>query len=491
MTAHLIAGSNTELPAREKFFSTGLYLLAAAAAALFWMTRAEEYSRSLSSLALFWLLFFIPPLLFVFSYSRRTFDPSTASVGPSRITIVAHAVAASACFAVFVSLGSAFWRNPLRDENAVALPAACLVAFAVFVVASGSLLARKRSSLAGLAAVLFWPYWLVLGLTFVGRFFEASPIRTAFCFLCFLVPVLFAFAAGAASWRPRLGHACAFAAVIAAPWVYWTTLQDTPLGNVWTDFNVPDGELSMYRNLWPVKLTIVAVALMVFAILAAGFRLLPVRWKFRGHPMRERAWPAVVGTLLFLAVWFGESAMPYRISGAVDYGRWPIFQILHVKKRGAQFHEEGVSVWGYQDRASQVTFSGNDRRWFQYRFKQSHASAELPAPLAERVRVMMHTAQIQKRDVAGPLRAWNVDAWYVTGIESGMAAYRSDQGAEPPQAVVDLFGDLEKIPHNSVGRSDRKDICLGFCYDPAAGLGLLYANSRCPYDSERKSYVCR
>jgi hypothetical protein len=75
---------------------------------------------------------------------------------------------------LFVVLGAAFWRNPLRDADSMLLLVVPLVAVPVFLVAALSLLIKDRSTLAKPASFLLWPYWLLLALTFCGRFFEAS-----------------------------------------------------------------------------------------------------------------------------------------------------------------------------------------------------------------------------------------------------------------------------------------------------------------------------
>ena len=61
----------------------------------------------------------------------------------------------------------------------------------------------------------------------------------------------------------------------------------------------------------------------------------------------------------------------------------------------------------------------------------------------------------------------------------GLQAYATDKGSIPPQEIVDLFRDLEKIPRSQETQSEMRDVCLGFCYDPLSGLGSLYANHRC------------
>jgi len=113
---------------------------------------------------------------------------------------------------------------------------------------------------------------------------------------------------------------------------------------------------------------------------------------------------------------------PYRISGAVDYAGRPVLQILHVEKRGLQFHETCIGVWGYRNHADSVSFSGNDRRLFQYRFQQKLASGELPGPLKDRVGAIIQSSQTPSRnwDAVKPLRTCNIDGWYFTGEGIGL-----------------------------------------------------------------------
>jgi hypothetical protein len=474
---------------QRKSLTVLIYFLAAVAASFFWVTRQHE--GSLSTALLEWLLFFAAPLLFVFACPRFLFAGFPAQTTRLRYAAISHGLAAAITTILFVILGSPFWKNPMRDADSFLLLAVPIVALPVFLVASLSLLLKNRSTLAMFASFLFWPYWLLLALTFVGRFFEASIFRTALCFLCFLSSILFAFAAGAISHRPAIAHSSALAGLLGMPWIYWTTLQDTPLGNIWTTFNVPDRELLMYNTLRLAELTIFSVALIVLAIATAALRLLPARWRLRGLPLCERTWPAFGASLLFLAIWFSQSVMPYRISGAVDYAGWPILQILHVEKRGLQFHETRISVWGYRNHAESVSFSGNDRSLFQYRFQQKDASGELPEALKVRIQSLMQSSDSATRnwDTVKPLRAWNEDGWYFSAEGIGLKTYATDNGTSPPQEIVGLFNELQKIPRARETQSDRKDVCLGFCYDPLSGLGLLYANHRCRYDGH--AYVCR
>lgn len=210
-------------------------------------------------------------------------------------------------------------------------------------------------------------------------------------------------------------------------------------------FNLSDRELVMYPFLHP-QLTIFSIGLMALALPTAALRLLPAHWQFRKSPVCERTWPAFAASFLLLAFWFSQSVMPYRTPGALDYSDWPILQILHVEKRGLQFHETCVSVWGHY--SFSVSTSRNDRRLFPYRFQQRYASERLPASLIERVRAMVQPAghAAEKRDTAKPLREWNVDGWYFRGEGIGLKAYSTEKGSTPPQEIVDLFHDLERIP---------------------------------------------
>ena len=54
---------------------------------------------------------------------------------------------------------------------------------------------------------------------------------------------------------------------------------------------------------------------------------------------------------------------------------------------------------------------------------------------------------------------------------------------------MSLFNDLEKLPQSAPSKSELKDVCLGFCYDPLSEMGYLEANHRCLNDGH--GIVCR
>ena len=471
---------------------TGLIYISAAAGASFLLFSHDLQAGTRSAELLYWLFCLAAPSVFAFAYPRFLFAASPPLKSRQRFAIILHGLGAAIATFLFTILASPFWKNPVRDVDSITLPLVQLIVLTIFLVAGLFLLLRNKSSFATFAPFLFWPYWLLLALLSVDRFFQETIFHTVLCFLCFLTPFLFMFAAGALSYRPKLAHSFALAGLVGVPWIRWS-LRDSGLGNVWLMFNVPDSDLRMYPLHLPLYsgLAIFSAALIALAIATAILRLLPSRWQFRQSAIREWTWPAFAASFLLLAIWFRQSVMPYRIPGALDYSGWPILQILHVEKRGFQFNENSVRVWGYRGHPLFVYFSGNHRRLFEYRFQEESASGELPDALTEHVRTVIQSLQGTRNDwdAVKPLRAWNTDGWYVSGEGIGLKAYGSDKGATPPQEIVGLFDDLEKISRSRETSSDRKDVCFGFCYDPLSGLGFLYANHRCR--NETDGVVCR
>jgi hypothetical protein len=312
---------------------------------------------------------------------------------------------------------------------------------------------------------------------------EPSRIEIA---LCVLAVVMFALAAGLVSRRPRVAHICAVAGVAGLPWLYTTTLHGNIYVNLWILFNVPDKERRFYDSLAIENLVIFAAGLIVIAIATGILRLLPGRWG-------QRTWPAFAASLCFLAVWYSQSVMPYRIPGALDYSRWPMLQILHVQKRRLQFHETCVKIWGYRGTPESVSIAWNDRRLFAYRFQEWSGHLEVPKALGERIVFFIQSSPQLKSnpEPVKPLRSWNDEGWYVTGEEIRFQAYTKENRSIPTQEMVDLFNDIAKLPPKQVASEDRKDVCLGLCYDPVSELGALYANHRCRYEETSRDYVCR
>jgi hypothetical protein len=212
-------------------------------------------------------------------------------------------------------------------------------------------------------------------------------------------------------------------------------------------------------------------------------RLLPAKWTLRKVPVRERTWPAVVVCFLVITSWYSISASPYRIPLIAD-GAPPELIVLHVEKDGIQFHETAVGA----SRDGRIYVQRNDRRLFQYRFLASESVGMMPETITARVHTLAQSAQLRELRTAPAvaLRSKNAEGWYVrTGHK--VLAFTSEYGTLPPREVVDLFRDLESAAVPGKELRTVNDVCLGFCYDPLAGLGLDNLNDRC---AERDGTRC-
>jgi hypothetical protein len=440
-----------------------------------------------------WIFVCAVPLIFAFAYARFLFT-NLAPQGRRKYAVLLNSVGVVATTVLFSVLATPFWKNPMRDIEGNTRQALGLIAvLAVFLVAAITLLVKNKSSLAALASILFWPYWLLIALSFLDRWFQVSDVQAACYFLCFASPSFFAFAAGAVPYRPVVAHSTALMGVVSVPWIYRDLISSNGLGDsVWLMFNQPNNTYGIYAMYPPYAvLGICTVALIAFALTTAVLRLLPTRWEFRKTRLAERTWPALATSFVVLAAWFSQSVLPYRIPGAVDFRDYPVLQILHVEKRGLQFHERCFSVyWQRPYRPASVSFRGSDRRLFQYRFQNYSSSLQLPKALGERIQALVESSAHEKRqqDVVKPIWNWNADRWYFSS-GSGLREYGAFNGSNPPQEVVDLFRELDGTPRNSETQSELKDVCLGFCYDPLSAMGWLYSNHRCFNDSH--GVVCR
>jgi len=331
---------------RRELITAFIYFSAALADSRLWVTHQHREMYPVPFWA--WLCLLSVPLLFAFTYIRTLLSGPPPLTKRHRFALVLQGIGAVMATFLFAFFATPFWKNPVRDlDDSIALLFGFIVVLTVFLVAALSLLFRNKSSLGVVAAFLFWPYMLFLGLLLVDRFLQVTAFDAGMCFLCFVASVLFAFSTGAVLYRPRVGHVTALGGLVAVPWLY-SVLRDS-FGNVWLTFNVTDKHFFGIYSPLNAALTILAVAVIAVAIITAGLRMLPMRWQFRKRPVRERIWPAFAGGLLFLGIWFSQSVMPYRVPGMVTRGvGWSALQILHIEKRGLQFHETCVTVGGYR-----------------------------------------------------------------------------------------------------------------------------------------------
>jgi hypothetical protein len=405
------------------FFTASIYLASTAATSWLWISRQSEGASSSFAGVHYWVLLAGIPLFFVFVYSRSFLAADQSTPSRLRRTGMVHEALAFLAIFLFATYARRIRNVDLPDSVGWMILAFVLVALTTFFVSALSLTFRRKSSLVGFASFLFWPYWLLITLLFAGRHFDEDFVAASLCFVCFLAAAFFAFAAGALGYYPKTAHAAALAGIAALPWIYTSVLRGNIYWNEWIVFNVPDRELRMYNNLVPTITSIIAVV--VLGVATAALRLLPDRAAARGLLLSGRTWPAFLASVLFLGVWFSQSVMPYRIPGALDYSSWPILQILHVQKRGLQYHETCVKVWGHRGTPESVSVTWNDRRLFEYRFQQRSAHVEVPKSLGERLASLIQSSKAMKSngEPIRPLRRWNDEGWYVTGEEVESQAY--------------------------------------------------------------------
>jgi hypothetical protein len=296
-----------------------------------------------------------------------------------------------------------------------------------------------------------------------------------------MTPLLFLFAGVLVFFRPRFSYGTGLiAGFIALPWFLWTEFVNFKIVNSWIALNFYDHP-EFGGSVVFSKSKILAVAGTVVVIVLCTLRLLPARWKLRNLPIYQRTWPAFAVCLLVLAVWFCCAATPYRIPVIVD-GISPDLAILRVEKQGLQFHETRISVW--HDRTFSI--SHNNRKLLRYRFAESNFQGILPETTYQKALAFSQSPGFKNLHTAPPkpLRTWNAEGWYVRNDSSMVLAFTSEYGTEPPKELMDLFQEIKaSAPTGNWTQGGLRDVCLGFCYDPTAGLGIVFVNGRCRTDT--------
>lgn len=303
-----------------------------------------------------------------------------------------------------------------------------------------------------------------LGAITSGYWPALIAISSPFLFLCACALVFF---------RPTLGYVLGgTAGLVALPWFVLTESSARP--SVWTYLNGPDPFGDSGRPYATLK--ILSVALIAAAVTCSFLRLLPSGLLLRNSPLSRRSWPAIAAAIVVPAVWLHHSAQPWMLPTIVD-GIPPEFRILHVEKRGLQFHETSVSSF----RDGRFWVSWNDRRLLQYRFQSRSMDGLMPPIIREQAKAFAHSNTLRNLRTAPPvaLRSWNADGWYVAVRSSPLLAFTSEYGTTPPQEVRDVLEQIEKLPGTQRSLA-IEDVCLGFCYDPVAGLGFWYSNQQWP-----------
>ena len=280
--------------------------------------------------------------------------------------------------------------------------------------------------------------------------------------------------------RPRVSHWLGLISGLGALyWFYGVEFgYPFPALNTWVAFNLPDGTPESFQEILIAKLKL---AFAITALAATGIsatRLLPEDWIIRRRPIRDRLWPALTVSVVAILSWYVLSVSQYRIPAIVD-GVSAKLTVLHVEKNGRQFHETGISV--FED--GRVYLSHNDRRLFQYRFPVHIGLAVITPDDSIREAAFALAGELASVETPPPmpLHSKNAEGWYVRTTHRHVSAFTTENGAPAPPELRNLFRALESSVKSTKKSGDEKDICFGFCYDPLAGLGIVYINDRCTY----------
>src|ERR1700682_9584 len=162
-----------------------IYALTAAVCSAFILSHNGGGQAHWPVLSAIWIVICAAPLIFAFAYARFLFaDP--APQARRKCALLLNSVGVVTTTAAFSFLATPYWKNPLRDIEGNTPQALGLIAvLIVFLVAAITLLVKNTSSIAVLASILFWPYWLLIALSFVDRWFQVSNVQAASYFLCF------------------------------------------------------------------------------------------------------------------------------------------------------------------------------------------------------------------------------------------------------------------------------------------------------------------
>jgi hypothetical protein len=424
------------------------------------------------------LFLFAPLLAFAIAYARLVSD---SSLGKNQRIV---AIIVNCCMAAGVLFYLRFVRTPGLPVNEESLTTTLIIRVIIplFFLLVSLTIVRKyafRYPLGTIAACIVFPYCAVIALeSAIGRWDD--PRSAVLLYLVFISPLIFGFAGAATYYSPPVGYKTGLAAgCMALPWLIWS--EGFPFNfqmvNSWITFNLSDRD--DFGNILLAGLKILAFGLIVIAIVVSALRLIPPRWTFRNSPLCTRTWPAFAVCIVALATWFGCAAPPYRIPMIVD-SVWPELSVLHVEKQGLQFHETRVSVWRNRD----FSIFRNDRRLFQYQFTQRlEEGYGLPPSVFQHVTALVRSSQPQVPAIwPRTLRTWNAEGWYLLTGRTRVLVYTPELGTVPPKEITDLVHEIEVQETARKSQSYVRDVCLGFCYDPLAGLGIIYINSRCRTD---------
>jgi hypothetical protein len=274
----------------------------------------------------------------------------------------------------------------------------------------------------------------------------------------------------------RLGNSVvATGAALPLPWFFLT--ESRAFANSWISLNASWNDPDSFRYMRYSQLRIISVALLLTTFILAVTRLLPSHWQLLRNPINRLTWPAFAISFMFIAHWFATYAFPYRQPVIVD-AMQPELGLLHVEKDGAVFHETAVTV--YSDGRYYLT--RNDRHLFHYSFSETAQEGLLTNDLRAELNDILALPELKRTLDRAPtaLRSRHGEGWYTQMGSFKITAFTTENATPPPSKLRTFLADIEREPPlNTSQRYELRDVCLGFCYDPKAGLGDRAENERC------------
>jgi hypothetical protein len=233
----------------------------------------------------------------------------------------------------------------------------------------------------------------------------------------------------------------------------------------WVTFNLPGKSSELHSAFFFATLTILAISTLVASTAFSALRLTPRAWRIGKLSIRDRAWPGLAVTFLFVVTWYLTAVTPYQIPIFDFHQIRPIVSVLHVQKHGLQFHETSLAFY----RDGEFYLAQSDRRLFQYSFQRSLARGVLTEDYFRLLNGLANSPpEFGGSDVSSyvPPNTWNADRWFVSiQGRAGRKAINKDASVVPKE-VLSLFFEAQKLPQKWAQQETARDVCLGFCYDP-------------------------
>jgi hypothetical protein len=238
--------------------------------------------------------------------------------------------------------------------------------------------------------------------------------------------------------------------------------------NAPADLRPDEGGIAAFDK-FIVFLRIASAALFTSATLICLLRLLR-------SPLSQHTRLALAFGFLVIALWFTHAIMPYRLPLIVDALPAEL-RILHVEKHSLRIEETAVSVY----RNGRFHVNQSQRTLFRYGWRAQGVSGVLTQTRHDDVRALINSQELAGLQTlpARQLRSWDAAAWYVVLKDRRLLAFTSEYQTRPPRQITTLFQEIRNSPTSQSHSWPVLDICLGFCYGPAAALGFQYPNQAC------------